>query len=418
MQTLITHIKGLVQVREKNIDKVSGKEMDNLPVLNDAFLLINENKIEAFGQMKDCPDEEGKKVIDASNKYVLPGFVDSHTHIIFAKSREGEFVDRIRGLSYQKIAAKGGGILNSAKRLQQTSEDELFEMTSQRIIEVINSGTCALEIKSGYGLTTEDETKMLRVARRIAEKFPIPVKRTFLGAHAIPKEYANRRDYIDEVINEMIPEITEQDLAHYIDVFCEEGFFSYDESVEILEAGKRHGLTPKVHANQLARSGGVQAGVKTNAISVDHLECMGDEEIELLKDSRTMATLLPGAALFLNVDFPPARKMIDAGLAVSLATDYNPGSSPTGNMPLMVSLACIKMKMTPAEAINAATINSAYAMEISNLSGSITPGKLASIIITREIPSLEFLPYAFGSDWIDKVLVNGREWDQKVKKFY
>jgi len=391
--------------------------MDNLPVLGDAYLLIEEGKIVAFGSMKECPSEEGRKMINATGKFVLPGFVDSHTHIVFAKSREDEFVDRLRGLSYQDIAAKGGGILNSAKRLQRTSEDELFEMASQRVIEVMNRGTCALEIKSGYGLTTEDEIKMLKVARRLEEKFTIPMKRTFLGAHAIPKEFANRRDYIDEVIHEMIPEVSDQKLAHYIDVFCEEGFFSEEETVEILEAGKRHGLTPKVHANQLARSGGVQAGVRTNAISVDHLECMGEEEINLLKGKRTMPTLLPGAALFLDVGFPPARKMIDSGLPVSLATDYNPGSSPTGSMPLMVSLACIKMKMTPAEAINAATINAAYAMEISDEVGTITVGKQASVIITKQIPSLDFIPYAFGSEWIDQVIIKGKEVKLKVEKF-
>jgi imidazolonepropionase len=417
MQTLIINIEGLVQVRDGTVRKVSGKEMQELPVIQNAFLLLNKTIIEAFGEMKDCPEKNNKQVIDASNRFVLPSFIDSHTHIVFAKSREEEFVDRIKGLSYQEIAAKGGGILNSAKRLQKTSEEDLFRMTSERVKEIMMLGTGALEIKSGYGLTTRDEIKMLRVARRIEAEFPILVKKTFLGAHAIPKEYANRRDYIEEVINEMIPEIVDQKLAQYIDVFCEEGFFTQDESVEILLAGKRHGLTPKVHANQLNRSGGVQAGVKTGAISVDHLECVGDEEIKLLQGTATMPTLLPGAAYFLNTDFPPARKMIDNGLPVSLASDYNPGSSPTGSMPQMISMACINMKMTPEEAINAATINAAYAMQVSDLAGSITTGKLASVIITKKIPSISFIPYAFGSNWIDKVFHKGKETNYSISSF-
>ena len=417
MQTLITNIKGLVQIRKSGVNRVCGIEMDDLPVLSNAFLLLDNEVISAYGPMSDCPFQNNKKLIDASGKFVLPCFVDSHTHIVFAKSREEEFVDRIKGISYQEIASKGGGILNSAKRLQNTSEDDLFKMASERVKEVMMLGTGALEIKSGYGLTTDDEIKMLKVAGRIEREFPLPVKKTFLGAHAVPNEYSNRRDYIDEVINEMIPAIVDLNLAQYIDVFCEEGFFSEDEAVEILLAGKQLGLTPKVHANQLNRSGGVQAGVKTGAISVDHLECTGDEEIELLKGSSTMPTLLPGSAFFLGVEYPPARKMIDAGLAVSIATDYNPGSSPSGSMPLVISLACIGMKMTPAEAINAATINAAYAMEISDVAGSITLGKQSSIIITKEIPSMEFIPYAFGSNWIDKIILRGKEFNREVERF-
>jgi len=414
MKTVFTNIRELVQVRDSVITKLSGKDMDFLPVLEDAYLVFNGDKIESYGLMSDCPDISGMKVVDASGRFVLPCFVDSHTHIVFAKSREEEFVDRIKGLTYQEIAAKGGGILNSAKKLQNTAKEDLFAAASQRVREVMMLGTGALEIKSGYGLTVEDEIKMLEVAAMIEKEFPIPVKKTFLGAHAIPKEYSNRRDYIDEVINEMIPEVSDRNLAQYVDVFCENGFFSEEESIEILEAGKRHGLRPKVHANQLNRSGGVQAGVKTGAISVDHLECMGDEEIEALKGSETMATLLPGAAYFLGVEFPPARKMIDAGLAVSLATDYNPGSSPTGSMPQMVSMACVNMRMTPAEAINAATINAAYAMEVSESAGSITPGKQASVILSKKIPSLNFIPYAFGGNWIHKVYHAGKETNYEV----
>lgn len=391
------------------MQKVSGKEMDELPVLENAYLIVEGEKIHSFGPMNKCPDMNEMEEVDVSGQFVLPCFVDSHTHIVFAKSREGEFVDRIRGLSYQQIAAKGGGILNSAKVLQRTSAEELFQSASQRVKEVMMMGTGALEIKSGYGLTLEDEIKMLEVAERIEKEFPIPIKKTFLGAHAIPKEFSNRRDYIDEILNEMIPEVSTRNLANYIDVFCEEGFFSKEESVEILNKGKEYGLRPKVHANQLSLSGGVQAGVTTGAISVDHLECMGDEEINILKGTETMPTLLPGAAYFLGVEFPPARKMIDAGLPVSLATDYNPGSSPTGSMPQMISMACVNMKMTPKEALNAATINSAYAMEVSDHCGSITPGMLANIIITRKIPSIDFIPYAFGSNWIEKVYHRGLE---------
>jgi imidazolonepropionase len=404
---LITNIKGLAQVRKHGIHWVAGQQMSDLPVLENAFLEIKNGLIANYGPMVDCPSTSGRQIIDASGKFVLPGFVDSHTHLVFATSREEEFVDKIKGASYAEIAAKGGGILNSAKKLQKMSEEELFEGTLKRAQEIIGYGTVAVEIKSGYGLTVADELKMLRVARRIGRETPLTVKTTFLGAHAIPKEYTNRQDYIDLVINEMIPAVTEENLADYIDVFCEEGFFSVDETEIIIEQGKKYGLKPKIHANQLNISGGVQVGVKTGAISVDHLESMAQAEIDTLVGSNTMPTLLPGAAFFLNMAYPPARDLIEAGLPVSLATDYNPGSAPCGRMEFMLSLACIKMRMTPEEALNAATLNAAYAMECLDTHGSITTGKAGSVIITKEIPSLAYIPYSFGADLIDQVIIDG-----------
>ena len=404
---LITNIKGLAQVRKHGIHWVSGQQMSELPVLDDAFLEIKDGLITNYGSMVDCPSTSGRQIIDASGKFVLPGFVDSHTHLVFASSREEEFVDKIQGASYAEIAAKGGGILNSAKKLQKMTEEELFEGTLKRAKEIIGYGTVAVEIKSGYGLTVADELKMLRVARRIGRETPLTVKTTFLGAHAIPQEYTNRQDYIDLVINEMIPAVTEENLADYIDVFCEEGFFSVDETETIIEQGKKYGLKPKIHANQLNISGGVQVGVKTGAISVDHLESMAQAEIDTLVGSNTMPTLLPGAAFFLNMSYPPARDLINAGLPVSLATDYNPGSAPCGRMEFILSLACIKMRMTPEEALNAATLNAAYAMECLDTHGSITVGKVGSVIITKEIPSLAYIPYSFGADLIEQVIING-----------
>lgn len=408
MSILIKNIKGLVQVEEEGTRWKAGKEMAALPVLENAYLHLKDALIVDYGRMEDMPAISADTVIDGHGRFVFPSFADSHSHIIFAGSREEEFVDKIRGLSYEQIAQKGGGILNSARRLQHTSEEDLYESAMTRVREVIGFGTGALEIKSGYGLTTKDELKMLRVAKRIRETTPLAVKTTFLGAHAIPAGYRHRQDYIDLVIKEMIPAVAEEKLAEYCDVFCEKGFFNPGETEEIVEQGKKYGLTPKIHANQLNVSGGVQVGVKTGAISVDHLEAMGAGEIEALKGSQTMATLLPGAAFFLGTSYPPARDMLEAGLPLALATDYNPGSAPCGRMSLMLSLACIKMKMTPEEAINAATINGAYAMGLLPTHGSITRGKCASVFLTRPMPSYAFLPYAFGSDLIDQVILNGR----------
>jgi len=407
MSILIKNIKGLVQVREQNVKWVAGKEMDHLPVLEDAFLYLENDKIADFGKMKDCKLNEADEIIDATGRFVFPSFVDSHTHLVFAASREEEFVYKIKGMSYADIAAKGGGILNSAKKLQATSEDELFERTLVRAKEIISFGTGAVEIKSGYGLTTEDEMKMLRVAKRIGEATGLTIKTTFLGAHAVPKE-TTKEAYLDKVINEMIPAVAAEGLADYVDAFCEEGFFTPEETERVMEAGKKHGMKPKIHANQLHISGGVQVGVKVGALSVDHLESMGDEEIEVLKNTDVMPTMLPGAAFFLGTSYPPARAMLNAGLPLALATDYNPGSAPCGKMSLMLSLACVKMKMTPEEAINAATINTAYAMEVSDTHGSITKGKSGSVFITKEIPSIAFIPYSFGSELIDKVILNGK----------
>ncbi|HZY78170.1 MAG TPA: imidazolonepropionase [Cyclobacteriaceae bacterium] len=406
-EILIVNIKGLVQVRQSTPGFLAGSAQAELPILGDAFLLIKDGLIANYGAMHDLHNTSYPS-IDASGSFVLPCFVDSHTHLVFAASRETEFVQKIKGATYEEIAAKGGGILNSAKVLQGVSEDKLLELSLPRAWEIIRTGTGAVEIKSGYGLTMKDELKMLRVARRIGKETPLKVKTTFLGAHAVPAGIT-KEDYVKMVIEEMIPAVAEQKLADYIDVFCEQGFFSQDETERIIEAGKAAGMKPKIHANQLHRSGGVQAGVKTGAISVDHLENIGDEEINLLKNTRTMPTVLPGAAFFLNLPFPPARKMLTEGLPVAIASDFNPGSAPSGNMPLMISLACIRMKMTPEEAINAATINSAYAMDLLETHGSITTGKAANVFITRPIPSVAYLPYSFGSNLIDKVILNGRQ---------
>lgn len=407
-EILILNIKGLVQVRNSTPGFVAGTAQAELPIYPEAFLLIKNGLIHDYGSMSDLGDISASNTIDASGCYVFPSFVDSHTHLVFAASREHEFVQKIKGATYEEIAAKGGGILNSAKVLQSTSEDRLLELAIPRAWEIIRSGTGAVEIKSGYGLTVKDEIKMLKVAKRIAKETPLKVKTTFLGAHAVPAGI--RKDaYIDLVVNEMIPAVAEQKLADYIDVFCEDGFFDRNETERILEAGKAAGMTPKVHANQLHRSGGVQVGVKTGAISVDHLENVGDEEIRLLKGTRTMPTALPGAAFFLNLPFPPARKMLSEGLPLAIASDFNPGSAPSGNMPLMISMACIRMRMTPEEAINAATINSAYAIDLLETHGSITRGKVANVFITRPMPSISYLPYSFGSNLVDKVILNGKK---------
>lgn len=382
--------------------------MSELPVLSNAFLVISNGLIHSYGLMEQLPAEiKAHQVINASGKFVLPSFIDSHTHLVFAATREEEFVMKIKGATYEEIASKGGGILNSAKKLQAISEDELFEKSLPRAWEIIRSGTGAVEIKSGYGLTTKDEIKMLRVARRIARETPLTVKTTFLGAHAVPRD-VNKETYINQVITKMIPAVAAEQLADYIDVFCEQGFFSEEETERIVEEGKKYGMTPRIHANQLNRSGGVQVGVKTGAISVDHLENIGDEEIEVLMNSATMPVSLPGAAFFLNMSFTPARKMIDAGLPLAIASDYNPGSAPSGNMPLMISLACIKMKMTPEEAINAVTINTAYTLGLSATLGTITAGKVANVFITEPLSSLASIPYRFGTNPVSQVILNGR----------
>lgn len=409
---LIKNIRQLVQVRETAPDKVAGTSMQELPVLEDAWLALDNGCIADYGSMSDFPgitDWNELEVIDANEGLVMPAFVDSHTHIVYAGSREGEFVDRIKGLSYEEIAARGGGILNSAKKLRAATEDELFEQASARVQEVMQLGTGAIEIKSGYGLDLESEIKMLRVIRRLKTAFPITIKSTFLGAHAVPEEFkGNKAGYIAQLIDIMIPAIAAENLADYCDVFCERNYFTEEETIQILDVAQRHGMKPRVHANQLSASGGVQAGVKVNALSVDHLEYVGDAEIAALLNSTTMPTLLPGAAFFLGLPWPPARKMIDAGLPVAIASDFNPGSSPSGNMMQMMSLSCIAQKMTPEEVINATTINTAYAIELSETHGSITRGKAASVIITKPVPSVAYLPYYFGADLINHVIVNGK----------
>jgi imidazolonepropionase len=409
MSLLIYNIGMLVQTREEPVAFVAGSDMARLPVIEDAWLLIEDGIIGGYGPSSDMPlFSDAIDRLDAGGGFVFPSFCDPHTHIVYAGSREKEYTDKIRGLSYEEIARRGGGILNSARLLHETTGEELFRQSMDRVREIIGFGTGAVEIKSGYGLTTEDELKMLRVIRRIKHESPLTVKATFLGAHAIPLEYRDdRRGYIDLVINEMIPAVAAERLADYIDVFCDKGFFTVEETSGILEAGARHGLRPKMHANELDYSGGIQTGVKYGALSVDHLEFTGDAEIAALLGSGTMPTLLPGAAFFLGMVDPPARKMIEAGLPLAMASDYNPGSSPAGNMKFIMSLGCIKLRLLPEEAINAVTINAAYAMGLSETHGSITVGKKANLFITKKIPSYEFMPYAYGSNLIDKVILNG-----------
>lgn len=415
MKLLVKNIKKLVQVEDEPRKWVAGADMAKLNCIDNAFLLIDEGKIEDFGTMVSMPnfDEiEGTDVmqeIDATGRMVFPSFCDSHTHLVYAGSREIEYTDKIKGLSYEEIAKRGGGILNSAKRMHEATEDELYESAMERLHEIIGMGTGAVEIKSGYGLTVEDELKMLRVIKRLKETTPLTIKSSFLGAHAVPADYKGRQgEYVDMVINEMIPMVAAEDLADYIDVFCDKGFFTVEETDRILNAGMKHGMRPKIHANELDYSGGIQVGVKYNALSVDHLEFVGDAEIEALKGSETMPTVLPGAAFFLNMVCSPVRKMMDAGLPVALASDFNPGSSPSGNMKFVLSLACINYKMLPQEAINATTINSAYAMGVEDEVGSIARGKIANLFITKEIPSIEFMPYAYGSNLVDTVILNGQ----------
>lgn len=405
---LIKNIKGLVQAGEDFPTMKCGKEMDELPIIENAFLAIEDGIIVEYGSMEEwggIADWRGIEIIDAEGKFVLPAFCDAHTHTVFAKSREEEFVDRIHGLTYEEIALKGGGILNSAARLQEMSEDELFEKAKRRVDLLKSYGTGALEIKSGYGLTVDAEIKMLRVIKRLKESCGIAIKATFLGAHAFPKEYKeNHRGYIDLILNEMLPKIDAENLADYIDAFCERNYFSVEEMAEILEAGAKYNLIPKVHVNQFSALGGVKKAVEMNALSVDHLEEITDEDIEALKDSKTMPTILPSCSHFLSIPFGNARRMIEAGLPIALASDFNPGSTPSGNLQFVMSLACVKMKMTPEEAINALTINSAYAMGLSDTHGTISIGKKTPVILTKEIPSLAYIAYAFGDNHIERLI--------------
>lgn len=409
MQTLLINIKELLQIRENTLEKVCGSEMASLPTIKNAFLLINDDIIEDFGPMHDCPKLEYDETIDATGKIILPTWCDSHTHIVYVGNREQEFVDRINGLSYEEIAKKGGGILNSAKQLNEVTEDELYQQSKKRIEEIMRQGTGAVEIKSGYGLTTAGELKMLRVIKKLAENYPIQIKATFLGAHAFPKDFKdNHSGYIDLLINEMLPQISTENLADFIDVFCETGYFSIEETARILEAGKKYGLRAKIHVNQFTAINGIEVGVKFDALSVDHLEIVTDHDIETLKNSATIAVALPTCSYFLSIPYTPARKLIAAGIAVALASDYNPGSSPSGNMNFVVATACIKMKLTPEEAINAATLNGAYAMGISHSHGSITKGKKANLIMTKPLNSYYEIAYYFGSNLIDQVMLNGK----------
>ena len=410
MALLIRNIQGLAQVRDAVPGPLSGTDLQQLPVLENAYLYLSDGKIADFGPMPECPEPDAE-VIDATGRWVFPSYVDAHSHLVFAASREGEFVMRLKGKSYEEIAAEGGGILNSAKRLQETPEDELLQGARQRLDEVIRKGTGALEIKSGYGLTYEAELKMLRVIRQLRAESPIPIKATFLGAHAIPMAYRqNREAYIAEVKDQMLPAVAREGLAQYMDVFCERGFFSQDETEQLLAAGRSYGLKPKVHANELGYTGGVQAGVNQQAVSVDHLECTGEEEIEALKGSRTIPVLLPSTAFFLDIAPPPARQMADAGLPVALSTDYNPGSCPSGNMPFTTALGCVKLKLLPEESLNAATVNAAHAIELGETHGHISRGAAANVFITDEVPSYTFLPYSFGNDHIKEVIVNGKRY--------
>lgn len=415
MKTLIRNIGQIAGIVEAGVMRKEGVSMSETGTLEDAWLIIEDDKIACFGPMSDCPDlsqESGQDsfdVIDADGGFVLPAFCDSHSHIVFAGTREQEFLDKIKGLSYAEIAAHGGGILNSADLLHNTSEDELYRQAMERVNEMMAKGTGAIEIKSGYGLTTQDELKILRVIKRIKENSPAIIKSTFLGAHAVGRAFAGRQsEYVDHVCNEMIPAVAAENLADFVDVFCEEGFFTTEETDRILTAGEQYGMRVKLHANQLAVSGGVQVGVKHNALSVDHLESTTDEEIRVLKDSCTMPTMLPGASFFLRMQYGKALDFINSGLGIALASDYNPGSSPCGDMRFVMSLGCIQMRLTPIQALNACTLNSAYAMGISDVAGSITAGKLANLIITKRIPSLTWIPYCYQTPFIDRVILRGR----------
>jgi imidazolonepropionase len=430
MALLIKNIKAIIQVEETSRMKVAGKEMAHLPVIHNAWLLLAGDRIVDFGTAETTPTYENYglritdyekiahqlfsssahqlEIIDATGRLVFPSFCDSHTHLVYAGSREIEYIDKIRGLSYEEIARRGGGILNSARRLHETSEEELVKQALQRLREIMMLGTGAVEIKSGYGLTVEDELKMLHVIRKLKKLSPLTIVPTFLGAHAVPAEYKGRQEeFVDLVIHEMIPRVATEGLADFIDVFCDRGFFTTEETDRMLLAGMKYGLRPKIHANEMDYSGGIQVGVKYNALSVDHLEYTGEDEIKCLLGSETMPTILPGAAFFLDLPHAPVRKMIDAGLPIAMASDFNPGSSPSGNMQFILSLACINYRLLPEEGINAVTINSAYAIGLSEEMGSIARGKKANLFITKPIPGYEFMPYAYGSNKVDKVILNG-----------
>ena len=409
MRLLVVNIGTIVGIDTHNRHSVAGADMDSMERVENGWLLAEDGVISGFGTMDCCPDVEDAERIDAAGGMLFPSYCDSHTHIVYAGSREQEFLDKIHGLSYEQIAARGGGILNSAERLHNTSEDELYRQAMERIEEIMLMGTGAVEIKSGYGLTTEDELKMLRVIARIKSSTPLAVKATFLGAHAVPKQYKGRQDeYVDLVCREMIPSVAMLSIAEFVDVFCDRGFFTLEQTRRIVECGAKYGLKAKIHANELDFSGGVQLGVELGAMSVDHLESSGTEEIECLRSSRTVATLLPGAALFLGMNYPPARAMVENGVTVALASDYNPGSSPSGNMRFVTSLASMRMRMTPTEALWAATLNGAAAMGLSDKYGSITVGKVANFFITKPLPSFEFFTYAYNTPLIERVVLAGK----------
>jgi len=408
MIKIFKNIKELVQVRTEPISFVAGEEMKNLPTIKDAFLLVEDGIIKAFGSMIDCPNITDAEIIDVGGRIIMPSYCDSHTHLVYAGNREGEFVDKINGLSYEEIANRGGGILNSAKLIATASEDELFEQSKVRLQEIIEQGTGAVEIKSGYGLSFDSELKMLRVIRRLKQESEIEIKATFLGAHAIPADYKNNKQgYLRMLIDELMPVIAEENLAEYVDIFCEKGYFSVADTELILDAGQKHGLIPKIHVNQFNSIGGVQAGVKYNALSLDHLEVLGKGDIDAMKTSKAMPVALPSCSYFLSIPYTPAREILKAGLPIALASDFNPGSTPSGNMSFVVATACIKMKMTPEEAINAATLNGAYAMGLEKELGSITVGKIANLIITKPVNSYSSLSYYFATNNIESVYLKG-----------